>query len=217
MKEIDKDWFMNSLRGRKQSLRALARHLGMDPASLSRTFAGRRRMQMSEAESIALFLGVTTEEVMERAGVRMPSRVAGDQHSGVTLDEGDIVIAAEIAADGTIRPVSQKTEIADYVVHGLLGVVSKQKGKKLVGAVVKDASGYLALLDDALMLFSPGSQVTDRSAGTLAIIEPRGATGKYLARIERARKSGTMTIRRTTGEVIEVEVITATPIEMIYP
>jgi DNA-binding XRE family transcriptional regulator len=71
MSEINKDWFTNRLRAIKLSQRQLAKKIGLDPAAMSYTFSGKRRMTMPEAKAIADVLMVQVTEVMRQAGIEV--------------------------------------------------------------------------------------------------------------------------------------------------
>lgn len=71
MKALNKAWFQTALRDRGKSQAALARHLDLDTASMSRLFSGQRRMQLDEAESIARFLSVSVLDVLKQAGLEI--------------------------------------------------------------------------------------------------------------------------------------------------
>mgnify|MGYP002779439324 CR=1 FL=1 len=84
MAKIDGDWFRAKLAAKHLSQRAMAKHLGIDPGALSLMLNGRRRIQLDEADSIAVFLSEPLPDVLRAAGLPLktdePSRraVAGD-------------------------------------------------------------------------------------------------------------------------------------------
>lgn len=69
MAEIDGAWFRAKLTEKNRSQRALARHLDIDPGAVTLMFNGKRRMQLDEAEQIAVFLGVPVADVLRAAGL----------------------------------------------------------------------------------------------------------------------------------------------------
>jgi transcriptional regulator with XRE-family HTH domain len=66
---INADWFKQQLEQKRLSQRKLARFLELDPSAITLTLQGRRRMQMDEATRIAVFLGVSVEDVLTNAGL----------------------------------------------------------------------------------------------------------------------------------------------------
>lgn len=71
MSELNKDWFTERLRAMKISQRGLAAKIGIDPAAMSYTFSGKRKMTMPEAKAIADVLMVPVTEVMRQAGIEV--------------------------------------------------------------------------------------------------------------------------------------------------
>lgn len=167
---------------------------------------------MDEARKIADFIGVPIEEVIRHSGIEIRSS-EGAATGGIR----SIPIVAEVDGDGRISPLERETSVADYMRDGVFDQVKDTPGTNFIGAIVKAPEGALSFIDDALILFSPDQALDDRSVGALAIVEPRGGGGKLLARIMRARKSGMMSVRHASGEDEEIDVVVATPIEIIFP
>lgn len=69
--EINQSWFQERLAALKISQRQLAKRIGLDPAAVSYMFAGKRRMTMDEARSIAEHMLVPVTEVMRQAGIEV--------------------------------------------------------------------------------------------------------------------------------------------------
>lgn len=66
--QIDTRWFQERLADKHLSQRKLAHFMDLDPAAMSLMIRGKRKMSAQEAAEIASFLGVTTDEVLARAG-----------------------------------------------------------------------------------------------------------------------------------------------------
>ena len=64
-------WFRDRLAERRLSQRGLAKLMGLDPGALSLTLRGLREMKMAECVEMARLLGVTADEVMKNAGIRV--------------------------------------------------------------------------------------------------------------------------------------------------
>lgn len=69
---VDKRWFQDRVRDADISQAKLAGMLGIDRAAMSLTFSGKRKMQLEEAARIAEILALDVNEVLARAGVRLP-------------------------------------------------------------------------------------------------------------------------------------------------
>lgn len=91
--DVDSQWFFDQLQARKLSLRGLAKLLDMSPSSLSLRLGGHYQITMEEAGAMAGLLGVTFEEIVHRAGIKIPKdpsrsvRLVGQVH-GVTVKPG---------------------------------------------------------------------------------------------------------------------------------
>ena len=71
---MDTAWFHNTLERAGRTQADLARYLGLPPSAVSRMLRGERQMKLLEAAQIALFLGVTQEELSRHVdGVATPS------------------------------------------------------------------------------------------------------------------------------------------------
>ena len=81
---IDSEWFYRQLEKEGQSLRAMARALGLDPSAVSRMLKGERKMSAEEQDGIADYLGVSINEV----ATRRRGEVAGFAEKG---QEGFVV------------------------------------------------------------------------------------------------------------------------------
>lgn len=66
---INSQWFYDQLDSRGLSLRRAAAQIGMDPASMSRSFKGSRRLQSDEISALANLFRKPIEETMRQAGV----------------------------------------------------------------------------------------------------------------------------------------------------
>ena len=97
---VDTQWFRDRLAARKLSQRGLARAMGVDASAVSLMLRGLRRMTVEEAGQVAVLLQVTTQEVMQAAGVPVQGgkrvRLMGYVQAG-----GRVVLEAEGLHDGT--------------------------------------------------------------------------------------------------------------------
>jgi len=63
---VDREWFRKHWEAKGLTLTKTARLIGMDPAALSRTLKGERKMKLLEVGKIATILGVAPAEVLAR-------------------------------------------------------------------------------------------------------------------------------------------------------
>lgn len=63
---IDTTWFHQQLDAKGESVRGLARFMGLDPSAVSRMLKGERKMSADEQDLISNFLGINLEEVAAR-------------------------------------------------------------------------------------------------------------------------------------------------------
>lgn len=205
MAEIDGDWFHNQLDERRQSLRALARHLGKDASAISRTFSGKRRMTMEEAVEIASFLGVSVSEVMHRAGITGQGEGVGPK----------ILLSATIGEDGEVHPLAEPQPLPQAVLDKAplaIGAGNRQ----IIAAQVRASSGALSIWDDAVLLFAPSEGIEPGAIGALSICGLRDGR-QMLARLDRARKTGEARVVSPAGKIEEALLVTAAPVLALIP
>lgn len=114
--KLDRNWFDETMKRRGISLRMLAKEIGIDPAALSKTLKGTRKMQVDEVRKIANALGedegVVLSHALAEPGVsRTPA--AGkqkDRHPLFGCLEGMLVIPPDLDLTQPADP-----ELADYL------------------------------------------------------------------------------------------------------
>lgn len=80
-----KKWIAENLTNAEISQRELADRVGLDPGALSRTIAGRRRLQLDEASKIAQSFKVDLSEVLEHFGLQEGGKQGRDAPLKYTL------------------------------------------------------------------------------------------------------------------------------------
>lgn len=205
MQTIDRDWFQKKLDAKGRSLRALARHLDIDPSAASRMLAGTRRMKMEEVDKIALFLGAPVSEVIQHAGM---SRDLDGQPTRILL-------AATIDDKGTLNRMTDPRPLPQAVIDRAQSAIGDRNGK-VIAAQVRAATGCLAVLDDAVVLFGTSEGVDPAAIGTLAICRTKDGA-QFFGRVTRARKTGEASFQNAAGKEAEVILVTATPVIAIIP
>ncbi|NJL06840.1 MAG: helix-turn-helix transcriptional regulator [Methylacidiphilales bacterium] len=202
---IDKKWFLGQLKDKGKSVRGLARHMDIDASAASRMLSGKRKMKMDEVSKIAIFLGVQVSEVLKHAGVAVD----------IDGNPTGILLAAIIDESGRVtkmpdpKPLPQN--LIDRAKDATRGIEAE-----IIAAQVMATAGPLAVWDDAVVLFEVSDIVEPSAIGALSICRLRSGE-QVLARVERARKTGEATLRRTGREPEEVTLVTATPVLAIIP
>ena len=105
MASIDTAWFHRQLEARGESVRGLARLMGLDPSAVSRMLKGERKMSADEQDLISNFLGVSLGEVAARR--------RGD-HAGFGENKQVAYEVEAIAAQAEQPPMKMFTE-ADII------------------------------------------------------------------------------------------------------
>lgn len=204
-KNVNSDWFHNKLKDSNKSLRGLARHLQIDPSAASRMFSGERRMKMEEASQIALFLGVPVSEVHKHAGVT----------AALSGYETQILLAAIINENGMVEGIHEPTPLPPAIIEKALLAVGLGNGR-VIAAQVRASAGPLSIWDDAVILFNHTDTVEPTAIGTLSICRTRDGK-QFLAKVDRARKTGEARIVSPGGKIEEAMLSTATPVLAVIP
>jgi hypothetical protein len=206
MAEIDSEWFKDRIRDKKKSTRGLARHLDIDPASASRMINGQRKMSMEEAQKIAIFLGLPINEVMRHTGIQMD----GDGQPS------KIVLAAMINETGELERLPEPRPLPQSVIEKATLALGIGYNQRVLAAQIRAAKGPLNLWDDAVILFTVADTVEPLSVNALSIVRLRDGK-QYLAKIDKARKTGEAQITTAAGKMEDAYLETATPIIALIP
>lgn len=114
--EVNKRFFMDAMRDRSVSLREVARRIDVWPAALSRSFDGKRKMQLPEAVRLSQVLNVPLAEVLRNAGIQ-EAQTIGRRCS----------IIGHLVDSGVVKPLPAGTIERTPVPEGLPdGVVAVQ-------------------------------------------------------------------------------------------
>ena len=200
----DKHWFLSVLKDKKSSMRKLADFMELDVSAVSRIFDGKRQLKTEEAAKIAQFIGVSIAEVMERTDL------------GVRIDgpASPIPLAAVISGDGSFKKTQENSVLPVDVAERAQAAMRPHRGK-ITAAQIRARSGPIAFLDDAVVLMGDSQSMTG-IAGMLAVCHP--VTGsQFIARIDRARKTGEAIICGVDGKSREVVLKSISPILAIIP
>lgn len=188
--DVDSQWFFDQLQSRKLSLRGLAKLIDMSPSSLSLRLGGRYKITMEEAGVLASLLGVPFEEIVVRAGIKVPKdpvravRLVGQVH-GVTVKPGK--------AMGTIdRPSALPS--------GTVAIKGVEPGW--------------------IYFYNPSQKLQPEAVNTLSVVNDTllGVLEKAKHPPSGGQKGGLWDVRGVFGGGVEgVRVASATPVLMILP
>lgn len=203
---IDKDWFIEKLAEGGKSVRGLARHLGVDASAVSRMFSGQRKMKMEEANEIARFLGTSVADVLVHAGVSI----------GLEEQSTSILLAAIIDERGVMEMLAEPKPLPQAVIERAQASITVHGSSRIIGAQIRALSGPMSVMDDAVVLFRQADSIDPAAIGALSICRARSGK-QFLAKIERARKTGEASVICATGEPKEVSLEAATPVLAMIP
>lgn len=92
---INSEWFASKLAERDMSQRSLARLMGMDASAMSLMLRGKRKITLEEAAQMAVLLNVTTNDVLQQAGVPVQTSDRKIKVVGHMLGGGTVVLEAQ--------------------------------------------------------------------------------------------------------------------------
>ena len=116
---VDKAWFVARLEDKGWSMRQLAEAMGLDVAALSRTFAGKRKMNAVDAGKIARILGEPVDAVLSHTGVDVRSSVPGMVAVHGWVDErGEVVLGHVQGPTSVAAPLGMPDGVTVLRVQG---------------------------------------------------------------------------------------------------
>lgn len=204
--EDSDNWFHVRLKDKGRSVRDLSRHLDIDPSSASRMLRGERKMKVEEASQIAIFLGVTVNEVLNHAG------------ASIDIDGSPtrVVLTSMIDEAGTVKRLPEPKPLPHSVIDRAHAAISRAGNGKIVAAQVRATNGPLSSLDDAIVLFAHTDSVEAGAIGTMSVFRAQSGE-QHFGRVLSVRKTGEATIVRPDGSTEECILSTATPVLAIIP
>jgi len=202
--EIDDQFFRDALKAADKSQREMARFMGLDPAAITLMLQGRRAMQLSEAQQIAEFLGVTVEAVLRHAGLQL----SGDSAAAVSGKPATVALIGTVGDGGEIKLDGKSTG-------------------KLVDAPVKlpVEAAALRAVDDvfapvvmrgALVYFKPSALVEPSAIGRLSVVRLSNRSLK-LRHVAPGFDFDRFTLTDQQGSQENVGLLAATPVLWIKP
>lgn len=180
--KIDTAWFRDRIIVRHLSQRKLAKALGLDPAAMSLMLRGKRHILPTEAEKLAIELGVPLDEVLEHIGINTD---AGAENTapivGISNDAGEVRLGRVEGPRRVPSPVGMPSG----------GSVLRVQGEGFV-------DGWLAF-------YVPSSTIDPAAIGRLAVVQIAGANEWYLRVLRRGYTKGTYNLQDVLGKGIAVE------------
>ena len=176
-KVIDKRWFQDRIRDAGISQADLARQLEIDRSALSLMLSGKRSMKLEEAAGIAGVLSLDVDDVLARAGVRLPSSATS------------VPIFAAVDARGCVH----RKSIVGQVEFGNLAPE---------GAVAVRCEDLAAVFYGWVFLFVPRASVSPEGMQRVSIVQLEDDT-EHLAAVNRGFDRGLYNLRGLDGRVQE--------------
>lgn len=185
---IDKKWFLQRLADRQLSQRKLARLMDVDASAITHVLNGKRRLQLTEAQRLARFLGVNTEDVLSHAGLKLKA------HKAITSS-----VIGMVDEDGLIRPLNGLS-VESPSAH--LSCLRVQAG--------------LSALDGVLLFFDPSQMhAADLLLGKLCILKQHDVDRVGIPK--RSLTPGRYTISLIASEMHDQVILQASPVLWIKP
>lgn len=194
---VDKAWFFDRFRDVGRSLRSVARAVGVDPATLSRTLDGKHKLGVIEAGELASVLLVSPAEVLARAGSPLST----------VEDSASVSVVGLVGADfKTLRTRPAVIPPATAPIGG----------DELQGLRFQCEGTAVEHWDQAVVFFRPSRAVQKRAVGRLSVVRVEGEAERRVC-VLRAGKRGKFDLCSVDGSVAEAGVAleSASPVEWV--
>ena len=189
---IDTDWFTRKLQDRKLSQRGLAKLLGIDSSAVSLMFRGKQGISLEVAGQIAVILQVTTDQVLEAAGVP------------VVRDQRKVKVIGNMHGDGSVG-------LAAEGIHDMVDAPPGLPGDA-VAIQCHTARSPQELVDGWLYFLSESHRSPEAAVGTFALCAIKN-NGLHMAHVKRGYRSGTFNLSDNAGASMQnVELAWASPV-----
>ena len=180
---MDKRWFQDRVKDADISQSKLARMLGIDRSAMSLTFSGRRKMRLEEAARIAEILALDVQEVLGRAGVRLPQ------------GPRSVPLVGTVDAEGVVRPKRGA------------GRAEPPEGLP-AGAVAIRCEDRAAVLYGWTLFYVPQPGMTGEALERVAVVQLTDGT-QHLAAVSRGFETGSYNLRKLQGPHLENQRVAA--------
>jgi transcriptional regulator with XRE-family HTH domain len=195
---FDRAWFQNRLKAVEVSQRQLAKHLGIDPASVTQTFKGERELKIEEAKKIAEVLKVGMNEVLRRAGIDVKDDIHMTPVVGYMDGRGEVTFVAHGSEDRVVGPADLPADA--------------------IAIQARTAMSKMASLDRWILFLSMAKEQPDALAGRLCLAGCRDGS-MIVAHIQRGYKSGLFNLHIGVGTEMRenVDLLWASPVLWLKP
>lgn len=182
-------WINSQLLATGMSQKDLSERIGLDPGAMSRTIAGRRRLQISEANKIARLFGTTLIEVLENFGIA---------DHGAATETVTILMAAGKGGLLSSLPGKDTVPSLPSFPDAKCAVQWREPGSEFDG-----------------WLFYISNVNSDIEVGRFAVIQVEGKS--YLGVAQKSYVPGRFKITPQAGESFEAAIIGMRPVLAIIP
>lgn len=170
---IDSKWFRDSLTDRRMTQREFASLAGMDPASLTLTIQGKRRMTIERAAEFARILGVPVDDVMKKFGI----------NAHEDIQRVPIIGFIDGAAEVTITPEPIGRTISPFLLPHDVSALT-----------MRSTAGPLDMMHGWLFFVGPELSSTEGAIDRTAIVRAKGQARPLLRLIRRGATPGLFTL-----------------------
>lgn len=194
---MDTTWFKARLQEARISQRGLAKLIGVDPAAVSLTFNGRRKLQLKEAGAIAAILHRPVTEILLHAGIPI-----GEETPTVPL-VGYIDGAGEAHIDWRAEPIDR-------------AIVPPDIPANAVAVQYRTAGSSQEALDGWTVYILPPDAAREAPVNRMALVALRSGIS-LVGFLRRGYRLGTYNIQGFGTMLESVEVAWASPVLLIRP
>ena len=130
---MNTEWFKQKLAERKLSQRQLAKQMDLDPAAISLTLRGMRKMTNEEAHLLASKIGVPVTEVLRQAGIEVLDDVRSVKVMGYVDTDSAVTLFPKRTYDKVVGPADcpEGTYALQMRTPGVPGCLCKPVGARL--------------------------------------------------------------------------------------
>lgn len=170
---IDSKWFRDSLQDRRMTQREFASRVGIDPASLTLTLQGKRRMTIERAADFARELCVPMDDVMKKFGV-------GSHEDAQRVP---IIGYVDGAAEVTFTPEPIGRTISPFMLP-----------QDVAALTMRSTATPLDMMHGWLFFVGPEMTAADGAIDRTAIVQAKGHRKPLLRLIRRGATPGLFTL-----------------------
>lgn len=189
---INSKWFTDKLVERQLSQRGLAKLMGLDASAVSLMMRGKRRITIEEAAQMAVLLNVTTNDVLEQAGVPVQTSAPKVKIIGHVRGDATVVMEAPGVHEITTGPCDLPPDA--------------------VAIQCRTTGTPLELMDGWVLFFSQKHDNPAAAVDQMALVATK-ANGMRLCNVKRGYRRGTYNLLAMGAESHQnVELAWASPI-----